>query len=525
MTQDRRAAESISLGLPRSSGQAEPLPDLAMDTDWQAQQRLWGHSFHPMCSYLGSFPAALAQAFIGRYSRPGDVVIDPFSGRGTVPLQACAERRIGVGVDLNPLAAVLTAAKTDPPIRREAESRLDRLRIDWSRARAHWLDASRGAAIDPELAVVPAVRGSGRRLESLPPAVAGLFHPPTLAQLLFLRTTLDGSRTVDRFLLAAVAGILHGSSGSYLSTAMPNAFSLAPAYTRRWLQGRHVPAPERDAFALASAKLDRLFRDGRPVQRGVALGGDARDAGPRIGAALRSRGMPHRARLVVTSPPYLRVIRYGSYNWLRLWFLGHDPEQVDLDTTPPAGAEAYGRFLREALDSMRELLTDDAVLVLVLGDVATDHGRARGTVTALAELVWELAAEPAGYRLAGIVADPVAPGRKLTRMWGAEAGRATSTDRLLILGASEAGRRRALAGAATPVDWSRRRGAAPAPVKPMPAAILAPYAADVSPGRPRGDGSAGPHEEPRPRSHDQPATLLRAPAATPPVRAGGQSGA
>ena len=41
------------------------------------------------------------------------VVLDPFSGRGTTPLQACAEGRIGVGNDLNPFAHLLTAAKAD----------------------------------------------------------------------------------------------------------------------------------------------------------------------------------------------------------------------------------------------------------------------------------------------------------------------------------------------------------------------------------------------------------------------------
>lgn len=525
MTQVRRAAESVPLGLPQPSDEVEPLPALALETDWKLQPRLWGHSFHPMCSYLGAFPAALAQAFIGRYSRPGDVVIDPFSGRGTVPLQACAERRIAVGVDLNPLAALLTAAKTDAPNRREAEARLDLLRIDWSRARAQWIDLTRGAATDPSGALVPAAQRSGRMLEPLPAHVAALFHPNTLGQVLFLRTTLDPALKVDRFLLAAVAGILHGSSATYLSTAMPNAFSLAPGYTRRFLAGRGLTAPERDTFLLLSAKLGRLFRDGQPAQTGIVLHGDARDAGPRIRAALRSRGMPDRARLMVTSPPYLGVIRYGSYNWLRLWFLGHDPTQVDRDTTPPAGKGPYGLFLREVLTSAREVLTDDAVLVLVLGDVATDRGGPLATTTRLAQQVWELAAEPAGYRLAGIVADGVPSGRKLTRMWGVEAGRATSIDRLLILGASEAGRRRALASAVTPVDWGRRRPTAPAPIKVMPAAILAAYAADVSPGRPGGDGSAGPDEEPGPRPDDQPSTLLRASAAAPSIRTRGEPGA
>jgi hypothetical protein len=42
----------------------------------------------------------------------------------------------------------------------------------------------------------------------------------------------------------------------------------------------------------------------------------------------------------------------------------------------------------------------------------------------------------------------------MTQLWGREAGRATQTDRILVLGASEAGRRRAVAGAQLPVDWT-----------------------------------------------------------------------
>jgi hypothetical protein len=42
----------------------------------------------------------------------------------------------------------------------------------------------------------------------------------------------------------------------------------------------------------------------------------------------------------------------------------------------------------------------------------------------------------------------------MTKLWGAEAGRATQVDRIVILGATEAGRRRALAAAHHPVDWA-----------------------------------------------------------------------
>src|SRR5512132_1641516 len=95
-----------------------------------------------MSSYLASFPASLAHAFIARYSRPGDVVLDPFSGRGTVPLQACAEGRFGVGNDLNPFAHLLTAARVDPPTIAEARARATALRLAGGARSAHWRDVA-----------------------------------------------------------------------------------------------------------------------------------------------------------------------------------------------------------------------------------------------------------------------------------------------------------------------------------------------------------------------------------------------
>src|SRR5690348_6945433 len=136
----RRADADEAVGAQLSLDLPADLPSLAIAPEWKDQPRLWGHSFHPMCSYLASFPAALAHAFIARYSRPGDVVLDPFSGRGTTPLQACAEGRIGVGNDLNPFAHLLTASKVEPATRAAAMTRLTQLRIGWNADAAAWGD-------------------------------------------------------------------------------------------------------------------------------------------------------------------------------------------------------------------------------------------------------------------------------------------------------------------------------------------------------------------------------------------------
>ena len=434
---------------------APELPALAIAPEWKDQQRLWGHSFHPMCSYLASFPAALAHAFIARYSRPGDVVIDPFSGRGTTPLQAAAEGRIGVGNDLNPFAHLLTAAKVEPATSAEARTRLAALRLAWAADADAWITLAAGVLNDPER-LVPAA-GSGARPDSgtqrVPAEVAVAFHPRTLAQLLLVRTSLELSRPAERCLAAAITGILHGKSASYLSEIMPNTFSMAPRYVRDFAARTEFHSPERDVFDCLEKKLTRLYRHSAPRGRGIALLGDARDVAARSRTELRGRGLPDRARLVVTSPPYLRVVKYGYYNWLRTWFLGFDAAKIDATLDDAHHREPYLLFLRDVLAGLRPILTDDAVVVLVIGDVEFDRGRPIAGAVGLAERVWEAAAAPEGYRLAGVALDDVAADRKMTKLWGPEAGRATKTDRILVLGATELGRRRALAGAGTPIDW------------------------------------------------------------------------
>jgi hypothetical protein len=434
------------------------LPPLPIAPEWKDQPRLWGPALHPMCSYLASFPAALAHAFIGRYSRRGDVVLDPFSGRGTTSLQACAEGRIGVGNDLNPLAHLLTAAKVEPATPAEAATRLAALRLGRAGSPAEWL-ALAGEVLadagDPPSVLVPTAgsRSAAARDETVPKEVAVAFHPRTLGQLLYVRTVLRTDDRIDRFLAAALTGILHGKSASYLSELMPNTFSMAPRYVRDFAARTGFTSPDRDVFGGLEKKLARLHREPLPRTPGIALLGDARDGASRARAALRERGLPERVRLVVTSPPYLRVVKYGYYNWLRTWLLGEEARAIDATLDDAHHREPYLVFIREVLADLRGVLADDAVVVLVIGDVETDRGRPIRGAVGLAERVWERAAEPEGYRLAGVALDDVAAGRKMTKLWGPEAGQATKTDRILVLGATEAGRRRALSAARTPIDW------------------------------------------------------------------------
>ena len=57
-------------------------------------------------------------------------MLDPFCGSGVAPLQACAEGRIGIGLDTNSVACALTAAKILPPDLAGLHNRIDDLSND-----------------------------------------------------------------------------------------------------------------------------------------------------------------------------------------------------------------------------------------------------------------------------------------------------------------------------------------------------------------------------------------------------------
>src|ERR1041385_6033671 len=80
---------------------------------WTRKQRQ-AHSLHEI-SYRACFKPQLPRFFIERLTRRGDVVYDPFMGRGTTLLEAALLGRVPVGCDVNPLSVVLTRPRLQPP--------------------------------------------------------------------------------------------------------------------------------------------------------------------------------------------------------------------------------------------------------------------------------------------------------------------------------------------------------------------------------------------------------------------------
>lgn len=80
-------------------------------------KRNWGHPLHSLCSYQSKLKPAIAYFLIRIFTKPGEIVLDPFSGVGTIPFEACLLGRKGIAVDLNPVAFNNTNSKLSKPDR------------------------------------------------------------------------------------------------------------------------------------------------------------------------------------------------------------------------------------------------------------------------------------------------------------------------------------------------------------------------------------------------------------------------
>ena len=215
------------------------------------------HRFHAICPYFAMFPEQFAEHWIDEVTDEGDLVLDPFCGRGTTPFQAILMRRRALAADVNPVAFCITTAKTRAPALSTLKRRIKQLEDGYSAG--SWIPRSR-----EQTAFFRRAYSTG-----------------TLAQLLYLRESLAWSRTrTDAMVAALVLGALHGdteTSPSYLSAQMPRTISTKPAYSIRFWEERDLRPPDRDVFALLRRQAAFRYVSEPPEKRAEVVLSDFRD--------------------------------------------------------------------------------------------------------------------------------------------------------------------------------------------------------------------------------------------------------
>jgi len=362
------------------------------------------HPIHSMSSYLGGFPPKVPRRLVERWVGSRATVLDPFCGSGTTLVEAKLLGRPSIGVDLNPLAVALSRAKLQPVCLGDVINRLTSL-----------AGGFRGEC----------------EIDEVPETLFPIFHKRTLAQLCYLRRALTNEIEEDVFLRGCILGIMHGKhrrdgTTAYLSVDMPNTFSMSPEYVRRFVARNGLHQPPIDVFSKLRERAAWLLRSGPLPERPHAkvIHGDA----GRLDEVLRQLGVSS-VGAIVTSPPYLGILRYGAFNWIRLWFLGYDQYAIDRMLQTTDSLEVYLSFMASFLAAAGRVLRRGGIAALVIGDVVEN-----GQHVALAERVWEEMVGLVPFELVECAIDAYDETTKTTRVWGEQRkGRASPKDRVIVL--------------------------------------------------------------------------------------------
>lgn len=256
---------------------------------------------HGIHHYTARMIPHIPRYFILKYTEKNDLILDPFCGSGTTLLEARLLGRKAIGIDINPLAVLISEVKSNT---------LDTVEL----ARA--IESVEGRLSTSE--------GSAPRF----PNIDYWFCERAKKELAAIKHVLESSRVLDerirQFLLLCFSAIIRRSS--YADPYMAKTYR-----SKRMLgkvQNGWVPTPIKyfkETLSNNFKRMEALCRCTNMSENfAKALPGDAKE----IEAILGKKNV-ERVDFIMTSPPYINAQDYFRSYKLEIWWLGlATPEEI-----------------------------------------------------------------------------------------------------------------------------------------------------------------------------------------------------
>lgn len=310
-------------------------------------------SFNSACPYYTMFPLGFPKRILTR-AKKGQVILDPFCGRGTTLFAAREKGLSSIGIDTSPIAVAISKAKI--------------------------AFASPGEVLN----VFDEIIESTPNDVSIPHNEfwARAYHPETLLNLCKLRHGLLNFDDVDTdpvaILRVLAMGALHGplnkgdTPSSFFSNQMMRTFATKPDYAVKYWDERCMQPPYSDVRNVIERRATRLLSSLPPqVGSSTVLQGDARK--PEYYGQLDDA-----ISWVITSPPYFGMSTYEEDQWLRLWFLGgpDTPKYGNNNQISHRNQETFALDLAKVWDQIANNSKPELKMVVRFGEIGSrksDH--------------------------------------------------------------------------------------------------------------------------------------------------------
>lgn len=308
--------------------------------DLPYRRRNWGGLLHSLCSYQGKLKPAIAHFLVSWFTADTDVVLDPMSGVGTIPLEARLQGRRGLAGDLSELATIVSRAKLEAFSPDDVDDVFNALSQCLEEDETATSELAREEAAD----------------FGLNGPVADYFEEQTLREVLlarrFFKPALADPTPAEAVVLTALLHILHGNRPYALSRRSHPVTPFKPTGPAEY---RPLLGRLRTRLSRTVDPLHAIDADGQAYRsdyQELPIGHESVDA-------------------VITSPPFAQSLRFFSTNWLRLWFCGWGPD--DFDARPEGFLERQQRqdfdgAYKTFLVAMQRVLRPGGLLILHLGE-------------------------------------------------------------------------------------------------------------------------------------------------------------
>jgi len=309
---------------------------------WTSKQRQ-ASSIHEV-SYRACFKPQLPNYFIEKYTKEGDVVYDPFGGRGTTAIEAALMGRNIIQNDINPISEILSSGRLVIPTLGEIEHRLKSIKINLKLK----------SAIDLTM----------------------FYEKQTLIEILSLRDYLikKGNESnldhIDKWIRMVATNRLTGHSSGFFSvyTFPPNQAISAESQIKINEKRKQIPE-YRNTTEIILKKSKQLIKGLSPTETLNLKNASKKALYLNKPSDKTTEIKSNSVSLVVTSPPFLDIVQYKDDNWLRCWFNGIDAEAIGKNITMAKTLEIWSSEMKKVLVELKRVLKKDGVIAFEVGEV------------------------------------------------------------------------------------------------------------------------------------------------------------
>jgi DNA modification methylase len=292
-------------------------------------KRNWGHRYHSLCSYQSKLKPSIAHFLIKWFTKPSDLILDPFGGVGTVSLEAKLLGRPNIMIELSPTAYIVAKGKIETV-------KLEEIKESYNSLIKFIEEHKEGEYIIKDL-ITYSNFGFNKKLKDY-------YHIETFKEILsarrWLKMRTDGNiariAPSDAFVIGCLLHLLHGNRPYSLSRRSHPIIPFAPT----------GPFEYRSIKERLWDKIKRMYDEVISTM----------DISSKViyGDSLKlSKLIIDKVDAIITSPPFIHSTRFHTNNWIRNWFCGWEPEDF---------VEQKKNFIEvlqeKSLDIYKQLLED-----------------------------------------------------------------------------------------------------------------------------------------------------------------------